>query len=144
LKPIINSNHVVMKKFPVIAAALVFGLMSFSVLQTQPVQPSVVAVSSITWTSEVIDLGEIPQGTPKTVEFEFKNSGKTNVIITDVKASCGCTAADYTKAPIKPGGNAKVAATYNAAAKGPFSKTLTVTTNAETTPKVLTIKGTVI
>jgi len=66
------------------------------------------------------------------------------VIITDVKAACGCTATEYTKTPVKPGETAKVVATYNAAAKGAFTKTVTVTTNAETTPKVLSFKGTVI
>ena len=37
-----------------------------------------------------------------------------------------------------------VKATYNAAAKGAFSKTVTVTTNVDDTPKVLSFKGTVI
>ncbi len=89
-------------------------------------------------------MGEIPQNKPKEVDFEFKNTGKTAVIITNVKASCGCTATDYTKTPIQPGETAKVKATYNAAAKGAFSKTVTVTTNAEDAPKVLSFKGTVI
>lgn len=125
--------------------AFAFGLMSFTAKDaaTDPVTKTA-ATSPVAWKSENIDLGEIPQGKPKSLDFEFKNTGKTDIIITNVKAACGCTATDYTKTPIKPGQTAKVTATYNAAAKGGFTKTVTVTTNAEESPKVLTFKGTVI
>lgn len=120
--------------------AFVFGLMSFTTLPKSgdPVK------SSISWKSETIELGEIPQGTPKSIDFEFKNTSDKAVVITSVRASCGCTATEYTKTPIQPGGTATITASYNAAAKGPFTKNVTVTTNAEETPKVLYFKGTVI
>lgn len=134
-----------MKTMKISVLAAVLGLMSFTVLPVKPVRSAIeTAAGVITWKSEIIDLGEIPQGKPKPVEFEFKNTGKTDVVITNVKASCGCTATDYTKTPIKPGESAKVTATYNAANKGAFSKTVTVTTSAEDAPKVLSFKGTVI
>lgn len=129
--------------------ALALGLMSFSAIA--PVQSlvctnenSTIAASTILWKAETVDVGEIPQGTPKAIVYEFKNTGKTAVVITNVKGSCGCTATDYTKEPILPGKSAKVTATYNAANKGAFTKTVTVTTSAEETPKILTLKGTVI
>lgn len=129
--------------------ALALGLMSFSAIA--PVQSlvctnenSTIAASTILWKAETVDVGEIPQGTPKAIVYEFKNTGKTAVVITNVKGSCGCTATDYTKEPILPGKSAKVTATYNAANKGAFTKTVTVTTSAEETPKTLTLKGTVI
>ncbi len=134
-----------MKTIKISVLAFSLGLMSFNVLPE--VKSSVVKSienSVVVWKSESVELGEIPQNQPKKVTFEFKNTGKTAVLITDVKASCGCTATDYTKTPIQPGQTAQVVATYNAANKGSFSKTVTVTTNAETTPKVLTFKGTVI
>ena len=134
-----------MKAIKISLLALTLGLMSFSV--ATPVKDLIVKVtegSSIKWKSEQIDLGQIPQGKPVTIEFEFENTGKTAVIITNVKASCGCTATDYTKEPVAPGKKAQVKATYNAAAKGAFTKTVTVTTNAEEAPKVLSFKGTVI
>lgn len=95
----------------------------------------------ITWNKETIDVGVIPQNQPKTVEFVFKNESGKEVLITSVQGSCGCTSTDYTKTAIPVGGNGYVKAIYNAAAKGQFTKTVTVTTNAETTPKVLTLKG---
>ena len=66
------------------------------------------------------------------------------VTLKDVKASCGCTATNYTKTAIKPGEKGTVTATYNAASGGAFHKTVTVTTSEENTiPKTITIKGTV-
>jgi len=134
-----------MKAIKISLLALTLGLMSFSVVSTQqdPIVKTA-TTSPVKWKSEQIDLGEIPQGKPATIEFEFTNTGKTAIIITNVKASCGCTATDYTKEPIAAGKKAIVKATYNAAAKGAFSKTVTVTTNAEEAPKVLSFKGTVI
>jgi len=139
-----------MKIIKISMLALALGLMSFSAIA--PVQSVVNAdetivaetASTIVWKAETIDVGQIPQGTPKAIVYEFKNTGKTAVVITNVQGSCGCTATDYTKEPVQPGKSAKVTATYNAAAKGGFTKTVTVTTSAETTPKVLTLKGTVI
>ncbi len=127
---------------------LTFVLMSFTEIPPQTNVKENAATetpaSAILWKSESIDLGEIPVSKPKQIDYEFKNTGKTAVIITNVTGSCGCTATDYTKTPVQPGATAKVTATFNAAVKGAFSKTVTVTTNAETTPKVLTFKGTVI
>ncbi|MEO6175873.1 MAG: DUF1573 domain-containing protein [Flavobacterium circumlabens] len=140
-----------MKIIKISMLALALGLMSFSAIA--PVKTLVSNVktettkttaTTIVWKAETIDVGEIPQGTPKAIVYEFKNTGKTAVVITSVQGSCGCTATDYTKEPILPGKSAKVTATYNAANKGGFTKTVTVTTSAETTPKVLTLKGTVI
>ncbi|MDI6051004.1 DUF1573 domain-containing protein [Flavobacterium sp. XS2P24] len=135
-----------MKIIKISMLALTLGLMSFSAIAPANALASKVSsvVSSILWKSESIDVGQIPQNTPKAINYEFKNTGKTTLIITNVKGSCGCTATDYTKTPILPGKSGKVTATYNAANKGAFTKTVTVTTNVETTPKVLTLKGIVI
>jgi hypothetical protein len=135
-----------MKMIKISMLALTLALMSFSAIA--PVQSLVskesVVASSVVWKSESIDVGSIPQNTPKPIIFEFKNTGKTALIVTNVQGSCGCTATDYTKTPIAPGKSGTVTATYNAANPGGFTKTVSVTTNAETTVKVLTIKGTVV
>jgi hypothetical protein len=135
-----------MKIIKISMLALTLGLMSFSAIAPANALTSKVSsvASSILWKSESIDVGQIPQNTPKAINYEFKNTGKTTLIITSVKGSCGCTATDYTKTPILPGKSGKVTATYNAANKGAFTKTVTVTTNVETAPKVLTLKGIVI
>ncbi len=134
-----------MNNLRISALALTLGLMSFTILPTSKITKKVeINNSAISWKSETIDLGEIPQGTPKSMDFEFKNTGKKSVMITNVQGSCGCTATDYTKTEIATGKSGKVTATFNAANKGVFTKTVTVTTNADVAPKVLTFKGTVI
>src|SRR3569833_1985548 len=47
------------------------------------------------------DFGKIPQGIPATTVFEFTNIGKEPLILTEVRPTCGCTIADFTKTPIK-------------------------------------------
>jgi len=135
-----------MKMIKISMLALTLSLMSFSAIAPVKtlVSKTVDAVSSVVWKSETIDVGTIPQNTPKPIIFEFKNTGKTAVIVTNVQGSCGCTATDYTKTPIAPGKSGTITATYNAANAGAFSKTVSVTTNADAATKVLTIKGTVV
>ena len=134
-----------MKNLKLSVLALSMGLMSFTVV---PVLKSSVAIAIsnalISWESESLDLGNIPQNKPKTMEFVFKNDSKTVVKITKVQGSCGCTATDYTKTDIQPGKTGKISATFNAANKGAFTKTVSVTTTADEQVKVLTFKGIVI
>jgi len=90
------------------------------------------------------DFGKIPQGTPVTTKFEFTNVGQEPLILSDVKPTCGCTIADYTKTPVKAGEKGIITITYNAAAAYPFNKTIVVTSNAKTPQKYLVIVGEVI
>ena len=94
--------------------------------------------STIVFNKMVHDFGEMAQGVPQTYSFEFKNTGKEVLTIENVRASCGCTSSGWTKEPIKPGGKGYVSATYNAATKGIFDKSLTVTSNG--TPNVITLR----
>lgn len=100
--------------------------------------------TSITWVNTDLVIGDIPQGKPVSIDFVFKNTGESPVMITNVQASCGCTSTDFAKTPVLPGESTKIKAVFNAAAKGAFKKTVTVTTNAEETPRILTFSGTVI
>lgn len=99
---------------------------------------------AIKWKSESIDVGNIPQGKPKLIRFEFTNTSSKPIVIENVAPSCGCTTADYTKTPILPGKKGFVEASYNAAAAGAFMKTVNVTTSESKTPKTLSFKGVVV
>lgn len=136
-----------MKTIKITTLALTALLMSFVPVKQNSCMPinSVHAkTASIKWKQVEINLGEIAQNQPVTVEFEFTNTGELPVIISNVQASCGCTSTNFSKTPVAPGETSKVTATYNAATKGIFKKTVTVTTNAEETTKVLTLTGSVI
>lgn len=77
--------------------------------------------------------------------FTFTNVGTADLKLVNVRTSCGCTASEYTKGIIKPGGKGYVKATYFTTNRpGPFRKSITVTTNDVDRPNtVLFIKGTV-
>lgn len=94
--------------------------------------------------SQNFDFGKIKVGIPATHEFKFVNKSKVTMIITDVRASCGCTTPSWTKDPIPPGGQGYVTATYNAAGIGAFNKSVTVTANVANSQIVLSIRGEVI
>ncbi|GAB3709742.1 hypothetical protein GCM10027592_46140 [Spirosoma flavus] len=93
---------------------------------------------------ETHDFGKVEQGKPVTHVFEFKNTGTDPVVISDAQASCGCTKPNWTREAILPGKTGTVSATYNAAAAGPFNKSVTVTSNAEAGQVVLYLKGEVV
>lgn len=88
------------------------------------------------------DFDKIPQGKPVYYNFEIVNTGKTELKLDNVQASCGCTTPEWSRDAIAPGATAKIKVGYNAAAEGPFNKTITITYNTNQS-KVLIIKGTV-
>ena len=90
------------------------------------------------------DFGKIPQGTPVTTIFEFTNIGKEPLILSEVRPTCGCTIADYTKTPVLQNGKGTIKITYNAAVASAFNKTIVVTSNAKTPTKYLNIVGEVV
>jgi hypothetical protein len=78
-------------------------------------------------------------------EFEFTNTGKVPLILQNVHATCGCTSPEWTKEPVMPGQQGRIRVNFNPKNRpGPFVKTITVTSNAEPSVTLLTIKGTVI
>jgi hypothetical protein len=94
--------------------------------------------------SEVIDYGEIAHNSDGNRVFKFKNTGKSPLIITQVKGSCGCTVPTKPEEPIMPGAMGEIKVKYATNRIGPFSKTVTITSNAFEGTKVLKIKGRVL
>ncbi|MCU0354299.1 MAG: DUF1573 domain-containing protein [Cytophagales bacterium] len=117
------------------------GLSAFAFAQNAAQATASAKAPAFKWEKTTHDFGAIPQSKPVTAEFKFTNSGKAPLIITAAQGSCGCTVADFSKEPVAPGKTGFVKATFNAAAMGPFTKTVTLTSNVGTTPVQLTIKG---
>ncbi|MEZ5014710.1 MAG: DUF1573 domain-containing protein [Chitinophagales bacterium] len=95
------------------------------------------------WVEETHDFGTIPQGIPVEHKFEFTNVGKEPIIISNVQKTCGCTVTDWSKEQIMPGQKGFVSAQYNAAKEGPFTKAITVQSDAKQQNVKLYFKGTV-
>ena len=59
------------------------------------------------------DFGKILQGEVVSYTFHFINEGNAPLLITSVDKSCGCTASEYPKDPIQPGGSGDIKITYD-------------------------------
>lgn len=97
------------------------------------------------FTESVYDFGQISLKKGKVShEFTFTNTGDKNLVITDARADCGCTRPEYGDAPVAPGKTGTVKVTFAPAAKGHFSKKVTVTNNGNPRKVRLIIKGEVV
>lgn len=102
--------------------------------------------AGMVFVSETIDYGTVAANSDGKREFVFTNNGNKPLIITNAQGSCGCTVPTYSKEPIAPGAKGVIGVKYDTSRAGqPFTKTVTITSNAAGTPsKTLTIKGNVL
>ena len=105
---------------------------------------SEIKAPQITWVADAKDLGQIPQGVPVTVNFEFTNTGNAPLIISNVKPACDCTDAKWPKTPVMPGQKGSIEVTFDAKSGGIFSKPATVTANTKPTESTIVFTGTVV
>jgi hypothetical protein len=133
-----------MKKFLVLTIVLV-SVISLSAQSQKTVPPPAGSGAIIQFNETSHDFGTFDEGTRATFEFEFTNTGDSNLILNNVQASCGCTVPTWPRQPIKPGEKSKIAVVYNSAGRpGSFGKSISVTTNMKKdNVKVLYIKGNV-
>jgi len=113
------------------------ALVAVAMMAQQPV---------ITFDKTEHDFGKINEdgGRVSTV-FTFKNEGMAPLILSNVRASCGCTTPTWTKEPIEPGQTGTITVTYNPNGRpGRFQKTVTITSNASEATKKVFIKGEVL
>lgn len=115
---------------------MLVGLFGFAVQAQDKAQ--------IKFKQETIDYGDVQKGADGVRIFEFTNTGKAPLVITDVKSSCGCTVPEKPKDPIAPGANGVIKVKYDTKRVGPIRKTITVYSNADEPVKAIKIKGTVL
>lgn len=84
----------------------------------------------------------ISEGERVSYSFKFTNTGKSDLIISDARAECGCTIPTFSKEPIPPGGKGKIDVEYNSEGRGGgiHEKAVTVTSNSIPKTRVLRIK----
>lgn len=111
--------------------------------EAQPKKTKKVKAPEITFVKLVHDYGQIEQGGNGECEFEFKNTGKADLILTNCRSSCGCTVPSWPKDPIAPGKKAVIKVKYNTQRIGQINKTVTVESNAVNDRVVLKITGNV-
>tara|TARA_B100000795_G_scaffold269735_1_gene260130 strand:- start:3638 stop:4108 length:471 start_codon:yes stop_codon:yes gene_type:complete len=98
--------------------------------------------ASISFDKQVYDFGTVNEGDFVETVFKVTNSGKTDLVITNAQATCGCTVPVWPKAPIKPGETGDIKVKFNTNGKpNRQQKTVTLTTNTVSGKERLTIKG---
>ena len=139
-----------MKKMILSAAAVLFiASASFAQTDKSAAPTTAAAVANpdgavIKFEKDEHNFGTIKQGDKVEYTFQFTNTGKEPLIITEAHGSCGCTVPEWPKQPIKKGEKGEIKVTFNSAGKqGMQDKTITITSNAADSPKVLHVKGTV-
>ena len=101
--------------------------------------------AGIEFESKVVDYGVIEHNSNGERAFKFKSTGTDPLIIKSAKGSCGCTVPTWRKADgsatWKPGEDGTIGVKYATNRIGKFTKTITLSTNADKRPVILTIKG---
>jgi len=95
----------------------------------------------MTFKEFTIDYGKIERGSNGTRKFEYTNTGNEPLIIKTAKGSCGCVQPTFRQEPIMPGETFTIDVRYDTNRPGPFTKTVTLTTNETPDTHTLTIKG---
>lgn len=97
--------------------------------------------AAITFSKTEYDFGTINEGDIVETTFDFKNTGKSALIISNASSTCGCTVPDYPKEPIQPGQTGSITVKFNSANRpGKNNKVVTLTTNTVKGKEMVTIK----
>lgn len=96
----------------------------------------------ISFDKEVFNFGTVKEGEIVETSFIITNTGKSDLVITDAKATCGCTVPDWPKNPIAPGKTGTVKVKFNTSGKpNKQMKQITLYTNTATGREVVKISG---
>ena len=130
------------------AALLLLGLMSCEKVRSslevsdknQPVANTTAENAPVmNFKESHFDFGKITVGDAVTHVFRFTNTGKSPLVIKDIKTQCGCTAADYPKDPVAPGAEADITVNFNTKGKMPGMVIKEVSIYSNTQPEVTKI-----
>lgn len=103
-------------------------------------------LTTVKFTEESYDFGEVMDGEKVVHVYKFKNTGKEPLVISDAKSTCGCTVPDWPREPIPVGGSGEIKVQYDSKNKGrvggaTITKKVTITANTDPQQTYLTIKG---
>ncbi|MBP1673433.1 MAG: hypothetical protein H6Q25_1248 [Bacteroidetes bacterium] len=99
----------------------------------------------LTFETVTHNFGKVIQGERLSYSFKFKNTGKSNLIISYVETSCGCTTSTPPKEPIAPGESGEIKVTFDSKTKsGEVTNQVMITANTFPVNTSLILKANVI
>jgi len=144
-------------KITLLISALVFLLLSCGQGGQGPLSTDVVTnpktasgneknvLPVIEFDKEMHDFGKLIAGERVTYGFKFTNTGESDLVIAQVKSSCGCTVPKYPKKPIAPGETGVIKVTFDSSGrKGVQNKSVTISSNCQPPQTIIRIKALVI
>ncbi len=106
----------------------------------EPIDTSLVA--KIVFEETTFDFGTVLEGRPVDHIFKFKNTGKVPLLISDAKATCGCTVPSYPSDAIPPGQSGEISVKFNTAGKKlDQNKPVSIIANTFPAKTVIWMKG---
>ena len=132
----------------ILAAVAMLCVLRGTALSQAPTVPAVINAPAVAGAAAVtnapkiasdmasFDFGEHDEASPVIHEFNIRNAGNADLIIKNVKTSCGCTAASPSTNRIEPGGQATIRTSLNLQGRrGAQSKVINIESNDPTTPQ---------
>jgi DNA-binding XRE family transcriptional regulator len=102
------------------------------------------AHGALTWEAKTADLHPTLADKEAIAHYKYKNTGDKPVKISSVRASCGCTTAALAKDVVAPGETGEITATFTIGNRiGVQKKTITVVTDDQPDPTLLTLTATI-
>ena len=97
----------------------------------------------MTFDKTIHDFGSIQEGQRVETLFTFTNTGKSDLVISDARGSCGCTVPEYPKnTPIAPGGTGQIRVSFDSSNKPNLQqKTVTISANTDSGRETIRIKA---
>lgn len=96
----------------------------------------------ITFKTHVKDLGSIKEGEQVMTYFRYENTGEAPLLISTIKAGCGCTVPEWNKKPVEPGDVDDIKVIFDSSGKnGNQNIRISVNSNARNPVMTLIIKG---
>jgi hypothetical protein len=89
----------------------------------------------------LIDMGIAETGSMMRGRFTIYNEGKEALLIAGVRSSCGMMIPSWPSAPIVPGDSAIIQLRYDTSRVGPFTRLLTIHSNARQKTLVVGVHG---
>ncbi len=98
-------------------------------------------IGTLYFAKTVHNFGTISEEKKVSFRFEFENLGDEPVLIQDVSTTCGCTASEWSKAPIGKGKKGFITVIFNPKNRaGAFSKSAFVKLSASAPNDVILLK----
>jgi hypothetical protein len=92
-------------------------------------------LTTIEWIDNMeLNMGKIVEGQDLEIAYRFRNSGKKPLIISNVRAQCGCTIPETPKEPFAPGQQGVIKAKFSSTGRGGSHNTKEVYVEANTNP----------